>query len=173
MIGLLNTFFGAKLERRVCINKLKQLVLQDAYLKEGLKDAAAELITGMIDSFFENRLCDFSLSLGDLIDGLHKKLNFRLVVDKHSYELFDAALLRERIVRELEYKIEEREKIVGPDNLNSFIRDIYLHIIEEHQADHLTAFEELAAQTRQEAASRFFLMPIDLFWKYNACFRLV
>jgi preprotein translocase subunit SecA len=159
--------------------KQKEIVLQDKCLKEKLKEAAAELTADIIQSFAENALQDFVSPLRNLVNNLYTKLNYWLVVDLDNDKFLNTELLTKCIVNDLEREVEERERIIGPANLNSFIRDIYMRIIDTKWTNYLDkyrgaeVFDEMAAETRKEAASKFFLMPRDLFWKYNECFRIV
>lgn len=124
-------------DQREVVQKQRQIILQDTCLKERLKKAAAELTGDMIESFEDSQWYDLASSLGQLLVNLRATLGCRLSIDMDSEELFRTELLRKRIVRDLEHTIEEREKIVGPDNLNVFIRDLYLRVIDTKWEDYL------------------------------------
>jgi preprotein translocase subunit SecA len=185
-------------DQRELVQKQKQIILHDKCLKERLKKAAAELTGDMIESFEDSQWYDLASSLGEFLVSLRTTLGCHLAIDVDSEELFRTELLRKRIVQDLEHTIEEREKIVGPDNLNMFIRDLYLRVIDAKWEDYLERMKTARAvlclwedeeggspdeyrtegfkmieETQKEAVQKFFLMPVDLFWKYNECFSIV
>jgi preprotein translocase subunit SecA len=180
------------------IHGQKKLIFHDKYLKERLKKAAAELTTDIIEAFDDNQWYDLASSFEDLLVRLRDGLAYRLSLDIDSEELFRTELLQKRIVRDLERAIEERERIIGPDNLNGFIRDIYLRVIgakwedyqdrmkrvrgalylrgeaEERPVDEYRMDESaITGETRKETVRQFFLTPPDVFWKYDECFMIV
>jgi preprotein translocase subunit SecA len=185
-------------EEEEFIREQKKLILHDRSLKARLKNAAAELTADMIETFDDSQWYDLAFSFEALRANLRDTLGYRLNLDMDSEELFHTELLQKRIVQDLERTIEERERIIGQDNLNGFIRDLYLHLLDAGWEDYharmkkvrgalyLCEDEEGAApeeyrmdesgmitQTRKEAVRLFFLTPIDVFWKYDECFRIL
>jgi preprotein translocase subunit SecA len=185
-------------EREEFIRGQKECILHDSRLKERLKRAAAEL-TGDIIEFFNNGWwCEFTSPLENLQINLRRNLGYRLAVDIDSEELFHTELLYKRVVEDLERTVDEREKIIGPDNLNIFIRDLYMSVIDAEWEDFLARMKTardyfclredgknnfpdeyrmdesgMLKETQKEAARKFFLTPPDVFRKYNECFGIV
>jgi preprotein translocase subunit SecA len=180
------------------IREQKTLIHEDRRLKVRLKKTAACLTADMIEAFDDGQWHDLGFSFEKLRDSLRVQLGYRLAAGMDSEELFHTELLQKRVVRDLDLVIEEREKITGPDKLNLFIRDLYIHAFDAGWKDYLERIRRvqealylwgegegnpldeyrldeyaLMEQAHKEAARNFFLTPVDVFWKYDECFGIV
>ncbi|WP_461256129.1 preprotein translocase subunit SecA [Treponema sp. R80B11-R83G3] len=130
-------------QQRKFIYEQRDEILVDNDLKKRVNDATADIIGDYIDEFNRSARNDQNEALKDLIEKLHTKFGYSLVVDSESKEYKNSETLEKRIIADLEQDLLNKENIIGHDYLNLFIRDNYLSVIDRKWLDHLENMEAL------------------------------
>jgi len=178
-------------QQRKFIYEQRDEILVDNDLKKRVNDATADIIGDYIDEFNQAARNDQNEALKDLIEKLRTKFGYTLVIDSESKEYKNSETLEKRIISDLEQDMINKENLIGHDNLNLFIRDNYLSVIDRKWLDHLEnmealreavylrhyaqknplteykvegfqIFEEMIEDIRQQIASRLHLIRIQI-----------
>ncbi|MDR2493715.1 MAG: preprotein translocase subunit SecA [Spirochaetaceae bacterium] len=129
-------------QQRKFIYEQRDAILQDTDLKQRVNSATADMTAAALGEFEKIARRDPAGAARDLADYLKTKFNYHLKMDGDPKE-WTAARLEERIRRDLEKDIAEKEEVIGTDHLNLFIRIQYLQAVDRKWLDHLENMEAL------------------------------
>ena len=126
-------------QQRKFIYEQRDAILDDKNLKERVNNATDDMTSFFLGAFHEVHHKDPAAALTDLTETLKTKFNYILKID----DTKNIETLENRICTDLREDIENKEKIIGPEYLNYFIRDQYLMMIDKKWLDHLENMETL------------------------------
>jgi len=130
-------------QQRKFIYEQRDAILTDKDLKKRINDATADMVGGLIDGFNQSQKQDFNNAFKDFAELLRTKFGYQIPFNQNSSEVKNSELLEKRIIAGLEKDITDKEALIGPDYLDLFIRDNYLHFIDRRWLDHLDNMEAL------------------------------
>jgi preprotein translocase subunit SecA len=130
-------------QQRKFIYEQRDAILNDRNLKLRVNDATAEMTGKMIEEFNGAFRRDQRLAWRELAAALKAKFGCVLQVEAESPEAKNPELLKERLLRDLDGEIDEKERLIGPGWFNEFIRQQYLRAIDFKWLDHLENMEAL------------------------------
>ena len=128
-------------QQRKFIYEQRDAILEDKNLKERVNTATNDMTGSYLDLYEETQRKDPVSALKELTETLKTKFNYILKTNTGELKNIDA--LEKRINAELMEDIEAKEKIIGHDYLNFFIRDQYLMMVDKKWLDHLENMEAL------------------------------
>ena len=126
-------------QQRKFIYEQRDAILEDKNLKARVNSATGDMLSLFMGSFQETQRKDPATALKELAETLKTKFNYML----GSGESLNADALEKRISADLEEDIESKEKIIGSEYFNFFIRDQYLMLVDKKWLDHLENMETL------------------------------
>ena len=126
-------------QQRKFIYEQRDAILEDNNLKERVNNASNDMVASYLELYKDNLRKDSAEALKELCETL--KLKFNYILNPESVENIDN--LEKRLCEELRQDIENKENIVGHENLNLFIRDQYLRMVDKKWLDHLENMEAL------------------------------
>jgi preprotein translocase subunit SecA len=130
-------------QQRKFIYEQRDAILTDKDLKKRVNEATSDMAGVLIDEFNHNQKQDFNAAFKDFSEQLRTRFGYQLTFDQNSSEVKNSELLEKRIIADLEKDINDKEALIGADNLDAFIRDNYLHFIDRRWLDHLENMEAL------------------------------
>jgi preprotein translocase subunit SecA len=176
-------------QQRRYIYEQRDAILSDPALTARIHDAAGEMVDAALADYREAQRRDGPAALKDLAGFLKSQFGYTLSPDLAG-EARNSEALKDRILGDLRKDMDEKEALVGAENLNSFIRMQYLQAIDRKWLDHLEnmeglreavylrsygqknplteyklegfqIFDAMIDTIRREIASRFYLMRIQ------------
>ncbi|MDR2768610.1 MAG: preprotein translocase subunit SecA [Treponema sp.] len=135
-------------QQRKFIYEQRDGILSDDNLKRRVNDATAEMIADAVETFIQGTKKDISEAQSDLFSFLKEKFNYAPAQGSEAAEQIarkgrDAEALEKTLIADLEKDIENKETLLGPQVINSFIRAQYLQFIDRQWLDHLENMEAL------------------------------
>ncbi|MDR2181855.1 MAG: preprotein translocase subunit SecA, partial [Treponema sp.] len=135
-------------QQRKFIYEQRDGILSDGNLKRRVNDATAEMIAGAVETFIQGTKKDSAEAQSDLFSFLKEKFNYVPARGSEAAEQIaragrDAEALEQALIADLEKDIENKETLLGPQVINSFIRAHYLQFIDRQWLDHLENMEAL------------------------------
>ncbi|MDR3200505.1 MAG: preprotein translocase subunit SecA [Spirochaetales bacterium] len=128
-------------QQRKFIYDQRDAILGDTDLKKRVNETTGDMIAGAVEKFVSTQRKDSQEALEELFVFLRGKFNYVPVLDSDLTRNPEA--LREKLTADLETDIENKESLLGPDAINSFIRMQYLQFIDRNWLDHLENMESL------------------------------
>jgi preprotein translocase subunit SecA len=128
-------------QQRKFIYEQRDAILLDNDLKKRVNEATADMAGAIIDEFVREQRQDAAGALKNLNEQLKTKFGYQLTLNQKDSKNTDA--LEKKIVADLEKDLNDKEALIGHDNLNGFIRDNYLHAVDYKWLDHLENMEAL------------------------------
>ncbi len=131
-------------EQRNFIYSQRDSILADGNLKKRILETSKELAAEHISEFVENRRNGDPSAIQTFAEGLLNAFFIQLDTDNgENYQDLPEEEIERIIYAKLENNLEEKEELIGKDNLNSFIRYEYLRSIDSRWQDHLDNLEAL------------------------------
>jgi preprotein translocase subunit SecA len=133
-------------EQRGFIYSQRDEILNDRDLKGRVLSTASDLVADILDRYAQEgqgRDSDSPAAYAALAEDF--KTNFFYTLQMTKDELRDTPLeeLQERITADLRKDLEEKARLIGEDQFNTFIRFQYLRNIDSQWQDHLETLEAL------------------------------
>jgi preprotein translocase subunit SecA len=126
-------------QQRKFIYEQRDAILEDRNLKERVNAATDNMVSMFLETYRQAQRKDQAAALKELAETLKNKFNFALKPESPK----DASALEKSICDGLREDIENKERIIGQDYLNYFIRDQYLMMVDKKWLDHLENMEAL------------------------------
>jgi preprotein translocase subunit SecA len=126
-------------QQRKFIYEQRDAILSDQNLKDRINEATADMIRAAMDAYRSTLRQDAAGAAQELAVSLKTWFGYPLTVEGGE----NPDKLEERIIEALEKDITGKEALVGPANINSFIRMQYLQSIDRKWLDHLENMEGL------------------------------
>ncbi|MDR1931098.1 MAG: preprotein translocase subunit SecA [Treponema sp.] len=126
-------------QQRKYIYEQRDTILRDGDLKRRVNEATVDMVRAAVDDFTAAQKKNPQEALSNLLDYLKTKFNYAPVIEGN--EAPEA--LEVRLTGDLERDIENKEALLGPEVINSFIRAQYLQFIDRQWLDHLEGMEAL------------------------------
>lgn len=130
-------------QQRKFIYEQRDAILRDGHLRDRVVNAAQDMIASAMDAYKIASRRDTGAAFRELQIYLREKFAFQLEFDAASTEARNIEEFDRLITEGLEKDLSGKESLVGPDNLNSFIRMQYLQAIDRKWLDHLENMEAL------------------------------
>ncbi len=130
-------------QQRKFIYEQRDAILADKHLVERVHNATNDMVHDAIEAYKSAFRRDTSVAVKELISYLKEKFAYQLQLDSSSEAAQKPEELEKQIIEELKQEIEEKEALVGRENLNTFIRMQYLQAIDRKWLDHLENMEAL------------------------------
>jgi len=128
-------------QQRKYIYEQRDAILMDKDLKKRVNDSTAVMVGDIIDDFISAQRRDLKAAVKDMTEKLRTMFGYALTVE--SGEIKDTELLEKRIIADLEKDMNDKEALIGSENLNMIIREHYLHSVDRKWLDHLENMEAL------------------------------
>ena len=130
-------------QQRKFIYEQRDAILSDNDLKNRVNSATADMVGGMIDEFGQGQRDDPNAAFKKFTEQLRTKFGYQLTGSADDASVKNSEKLEKNIAADLEKDINDKEILIGTDNMNFFIRDNYLHFIDRKWLDHLENMEAL------------------------------
>jgi preprotein translocase subunit SecA len=130
-------------QQRKYIYEQRDDILEDADLKNRVNEATADMVDEALNTYEESSRKDQGKALNELAAFLKTKFAYILHIENDKPLQNDKAALREKLLKDLEQDIADKEALVGVDAINAFIRMQYLRSIDSKWLDHLENMEAL------------------------------
>jgi preprotein translocase subunit SecA len=130
-------------QQRKFIYEQRDAILRDGNLKNRVNEATGEMVAAAVGEYETAQRRDAPGAFKELSDFLRTQFGYSLPLDPRGAEARNGDLLKERIIRDLERDINDKEALAGEASLNSFIRMQYLQGIDRKWLDHLENMEGL------------------------------
>jgi len=130
-------------QQRKFIYEQRDAILLDQNLKQRVNNAAADMVSDLIDEFNSGSRQDINSAYNYLSEQLRAKFGYILSVNAGGSELKNSDNLEKLITADLEKDLDDKENLIGQYNLCLLIRDYYLHYIDRKWLDHLENMEAL------------------------------
>ena len=130
-------------QQRKFIYEQRDAILSDNDLKNRVNSATADMVGGMIDEFSQGQRDDPNAAFKKFTEQLRTKFGYQLTGSADDASVKNSEKLEKNIAADLEKDINDKETLIGTDNMNFFIRDNYLHFIDRKWLDHLENMEAL------------------------------
>ncbi|MDR0313260.1 MAG: preprotein translocase subunit SecA [Treponema sp.] len=128
-------------QQRKFIYEQRDAILSDNNLKDRVNTATQDMVADFMDEYSQSERRDSALAFKNLVENLKTKFNYALKCRQE--ELKNPERIEKQIVEDLKLDIEEKEKIIGLDHLNFYIRQQYLFMVDRKWLDHLENMEAL------------------------------
>jgi preprotein translocase subunit SecA len=128
-------------QQRKFIYEQRDAILSDNSLKERVNTATQDMVADFMDEYKETQRKDNAAAFKNLAESLKTKFNYALKCREEELKNPDA--VEKIITDDLKLDIEEKEKIIGHDYLNFYIRQQYLVMVDRKWLDHLENMEAL------------------------------
>ena len=128
-------------QQRKFIYEQRDAILEDNNLKARVNAAAADMTASFMDTYKEEQKKDQAAAGREFLENL--KTKFAYVERLENEDFRNTEQFEKRICAGLENEMDAKEKIIGPEFLNYFIRDQYLMLIDKKWLDHLENMESL------------------------------
>jgi preprotein translocase subunit SecA len=129
-------------EQRKYIYQQRDAILSDDKLSERIISTAHDLLSDMLDDISEPRDAT-SGRITELFDALKERLYYTPDLAAESLENKSAPEIEQLLIDEMKRDLEEKEEIVGSEQLNMVVRYDYLRNIDARWQDHLENLESL------------------------------
>jgi preprotein translocase subunit SecA len=129
-------------QQRKFIYEQRDAILTDTELSVRVNEATVDMIEAALERYRDTQRRDQAEALKELSDYLKTKFGYSFYPDEDKNQ-FSPDLMKERIVKDLEKDISDKEALVGKEAINGFIRIQYLQSIDRKWLDHLENMEAL------------------------------
>lgn len=130
-------------QQRKFIYEQRDAILADQHLVERVHNGTNDMVHSAIDAYRNTFRRDPTLAVKELLSFLKEKFGYQFQLESNSEEAQKFEELEKTIIEALRQEIEEKEALVGAENLNTFIRMQYLQAIDRKWLDHLENMEAL------------------------------
>jgi len=130
-------------QQRKFIYDQRDAILVDENLTLRVNEATSDMIEDAIGEYNQNSRRDPESALSTLLEYLKTKFNYVIAKDEAEALAKNPDDLKKTIIDGLMADIANKEKLIGVENLNSFIRMQYLQFIDRMWLDHLENMEGL------------------------------
>lgn len=127
-------------QQRKFIYEQRDAILIDTNLKERVNNTSEDMAVMAVEHYEDKTKKNAEDAWTELVSYLKDQFNYILPAD---FKDKAPALIESEIVSALKKDIEDKEALIGHDNLNSFIRMQYLQFIDRLWLDHLENMEGL------------------------------
>jgi preprotein translocase subunit SecA len=128
-------------QQRKFIYEQRDAILTDKNLKARVNDATADMLNEYVQEYKDLQRKDTAAAAKALSENLKTKFAYTLKLEEADTKNQEA--LEKRILDDLNFDIEEKERIIGTDYLNYIIREQYLMMVDRKWLDHLENMEGL------------------------------
>jgi len=130
-------------QQRKFIYDQRDAILRDPKLRDRVVSAARDMTEAVLETYKQALRKDTLIALRELETFLKEKFAYKLEVAADAPEAQNFETLSTMIAEGLETDLSQKEAMVGPENLNAFIRGQYLQAVDRKWLDHLENMEGL------------------------------
>ncbi len=129
-------------KQRKFIYERRDEILEDENIIKRVFSATNEMLEDLLEDYSENSKKSGDMALVELIKKI--KENFFIdITDICKKYKSDTVVLKDQIFNILKKELEEKDKILGHQELNEKLRGLYLYLIDKYWQEHLENMEQL------------------------------
>ncbi|MCQ2593867.1 MAG: preprotein translocase subunit SecA [Treponemataceae bacterium] len=130
-------------EQRTFIYSQRDDIIADNDLTARVMQTATETVEDFVDEYKSDIRKKGNQAFGALLNNIKKTFGLSLSLNEGDYSAKNEEELKDAIVELMRQDLQSKELLAGKENLNWFIRSLYIQAIDRKWLDHLETLESL------------------------------